>query len=79
MADKELGEKLCAIAGTKANYTEDTLQSVTYKTEELKKNVSAHLSCHPEVNVFCQGRDSILSTELEKQTDTPSTEVSISI
>ena len=41
--------------------------------------VSAHLSCHPKVNVFCQGRDSILSTELEKQTDTPSTEVSISI
>ena len=29
--------------------------------------VSAHLSCHPEVNVFCHGRDSILSTELEKQ------------
>ena len=42
-------------------------------------DVSAHLSCHLEVNVLCQGRDSILSTELEKQTDTPSTEVSISI
>ena len=41
--------------------------------------VSAHLFCHPEVNVFCQGRDSILSTELEKQTDTPITEVSISL
>ncbi len=38
MADSELGEKLCAIAGTKPTYTEDTLESVTYKTEELKKN-----------------------------------------
>ncbi|MBP0962516.1 MAG: cellulase family glycosylhydrolase, partial [Oscillospiraceae bacterium] len=38
MADKELNEKLCAIAGSSVTETKDELSSVTYQIDELKKN-----------------------------------------
>ena len=42
----------------------NTLEENAFVKTNFRAIVSAHLSCHPEVNVTCQGRDSILSTEL---------------